>query len=69
MCDLAEQVFDCPARLGLPPKIAGLPASLDQLDYTTLTGLLLYGQKVRRLHAEQNQNWGGRLRSLLAGKN
>ena len=68
MCDLAEQVFGCPARLGLPPKIAGLPASLDQLDYTTLVGLLLYGQKVRRLREAQNQSWGGRFRSMFAGK-
>ena len=68
MCDLAEQVFGCPARLGLPPKIADWPASLDQLDYTTLVGLLLYGQKVRRLREVQNQSWGSRFRSMFVGE-
>ena len=56
MCDLTEHVLGTPARVGLPPKIAGMPDDLDSPEYATVVGLLLYGHRVWKLrHAVQSR--------------
>jgi cell division protein FtsA len=71
MCDLAEQTFGAPARLALPPQIAGLPDPAHSPEYATLVSLLLYGQRVRRLRAPKKEAlgswWGGLLRGGKRG--
>ena len=53
MCDLAERVLLMPARIGLPPRVLGLPESLDAPQYTVLLSLLHYALRVRRHRAPQ----------------
>lgn len=69
MCDLAEQILGVPVRLGLPPKIVGMPEELDSPEYATLVGLLLYGHRVWKLRsAAQHRTAGSRWKSLIAGR-
>jgi cell division protein FtsA len=68
MCDMAEKVLGIPARIGLPPKIHGLPEALDSPEYATLLSLLHYGYRVRQQRAPRDSGATGRLRSLLVWK-
>ncbi|MBI3894934.1 MAG: cell division protein FtsA [Acidobacteria bacterium] len=68
MCDLAEQLFGAPTRIGLPPKIQGLPEALDSPEYTTVVGLLLYGHRVRKLRAPRPQPLTSRWKNMLSQK-
>lgn len=41
-CELAEQVFDLPVKLGIPTGIAGLSEEVTTPEYATAVGLLKY---------------------------
>ena len=63
ICDLAEQTFSSPARIGLPadalaqddlpPNFLDLPEALNQPEYTTVVALLLYGFRVRNMRTQR----------------
>jgi cell division protein FtsA len=43
--EVAEQVFNCPARIGYPQKISGLVEVVNKPMYATAVGLVVYGAK------------------------
>jgi len=43
--ELAEQVFNCPARVGYPQGISGLVEVVNKPMYATAVGLVLYGAR------------------------
>jgi cell division protein FtsA len=43
--EVAEQVFNCPARIGYPQKITGLVEVVNKPMYATAVGLVVYGAK------------------------
>jgi cell division protein FtsA len=43
--EIAEQVFNCPARIGFPQKITGLFEVVNKPMYATAVGLVVYGAK------------------------
>ena len=45
MSDMAEQIFNAPARIGYPQGITGLTELVNQPMYATAVGLVLYGAK------------------------
>jgi cell division protein FtsA len=47
MCDLAEQIFDLPVRLGYPIGISGLIDVVNSPVYATGVGLVLWGARNR----------------------
>lgn len=55
VCDLAEQVLDSNARIGLPPRIEDLPDELDHPGWATSIGLVLYAQRLR-LHQKRRKD-------------
>lgn len=57
--DLAESVFQMPARLGMPQYVSGLKDVLQSPSYATCVGLLLYGY--------QQQCQGGRQPQIISG--
>ncbi len=59
MVEMAEQILDMPARIGVPNIWSGLTDDLDSQHYATVCGILLYG-----LHKQVNQN---KIRSLKDG--
>jgi len=59
-CDVAEDVLDCSARIGLPPGIEDMPDELDQPGWSVAMGLVLYGQRLRlhrRRRREKAREW------------
>ncbi len=54
-CDLAEEVMDSNARIGLPPRIEDLPDELDHPGWATAIGLVLYAQRLR-LHQKRRKD-------------
>jgi len=46
--ELAEQVFNAPARVGYPQAIAGLIDVVNKPMYATAVGLVNYGSNTRR---------------------
>ena len=64
ICDAAEQVLDCPARIGLPFGIRHWPEELDCPSWSTAAGLAMYAA---RLHSktEVPKNSAGILARIL----
>ena len=68
MCDVAEEVLDVPARIGLPAKLDGAPETLEHPAYAALVGLLFFAQRVRQRQESQRTGLGPRIRTFFAGK-
>ena len=47
ICDVAERILDCPARVGRPLGIEGWPEALDDPSWTTAAGLAMYSARLR----------------------
>jgi cell division protein FtsA len=48
MCDVAEQVLNCPARNGLPVGILDWPGRLNNPSWTTAAGLAMYSGRLKQ---------------------
>jgi cell division protein FtsA len=65
ICDLAEQIFSSPARIGLPsecltqdglaPNLLDLPDTLNAPEYTVLVALLLYAFRLHNLRSARQR--------------
>jgi cell division protein FtsA len=66
MCDVAERIFDCQARIGLPIGIRDWSAEIDDPAWTTATGLAMYSARLK-LRAELDHNSGGFLAKVFGG--
>ena len=65
LCDVAENVMNTPARIGLPPRLEDMPEELDHPAWATTIGLVLYAQRLRlhqRRRRDRVTDW---LKSLL----
>lgn len=58
LVELAESIFELPARLAFPRGIEDMEGKADRPDYSTAVGLVLYGARMRRLAAQNGH--GGR---------
>lgn len=45
LVEMAEQIFNCPARLGYPQNVGGLSDVVNNPMYATAVGLVVYGAK------------------------
>jgi cell division protein FtsA len=78
ICDLAEQAFSSPARIGLPSdalaqddlpaNFLDLPEALNQPEYTTVVSLLLYGFRVRSVRTGKQRGSAKRWKDILGRK-
>lgn len=59
--ELAEQIFDMPAKLGVPSGIEGLPENIATPEFSTAVGLVMYGFK----HGDGRDSGGGKLRGFF----
>ena len=68
ICEVAEQVMRCPARLGTVGGIPRMPTSLAQHEFASCAGLLMYTHRARigRIKDEQ-VGIKARLRALFVG--
>ncbi len=47
LVEMAEQIFNCPTRLGYPQGVGGLSDVVNNPMYATAVGLILYGARTR----------------------
>jgi cell division protein FtsA len=60
VCELAEQVFDMPVRIGLPTNVQGLADSVRDPRYSTGVGLALYAASMENVENGANGGMFGR---------
>jgi cell division protein FtsA len=69
LCDVAEQVLDAPARIGLPVRLEGVSAdTLQQPAYASLVGLLFFAQRVRQRREVQQAGFGSKVKAFFSGR-
>jgi len=47
ICDVAERILECPARIGLAQGFGGWPDDLNEPEWTTAAGLSMYAARLR----------------------
>ena len=65
--ELAEKTFSLPVRVASPRGISGMNEEMNQPEYATSVGLVLYGARTRRLAGANPAGWTGKLKALFAG--
>jgi cell division protein FtsA len=58
MCDLAERILQCQARIALPLGIQDWPEEIFDPVWTTAAGLAMYSAKLKSQHEIQRQSIG-----------
>lgn len=65
ICELAEQIFDMPVRLGYPIGISGLVDVVNSPVYATGVGLVLWGARNRSIDLGASYNDGGMIDRVM----
>jgi cell division protein FtsA len=65
--ELAEKIFNLPARVASPRGLAEMSEEVSRPEYATAVGLVLYGARTRRLAGARSTGWVGRLKNMFAG--
>ncbi len=65
ICELAEQLFDMPVRLGYPIGISGLVDVVNSPVYATGVGLVLWGARNKSLDLGVSYNNGGMIDRVM----
>jgi cell division protein FtsA len=67
LVEMMEQAFHLPVRVAEPRGLVDMPEQVEQPEYATVVGLVLYGAKARRLHALRSTNFVAKLKAMFAG--
>ncbi len=67
MAEHVENMLRTPARVGIPVPLSRMPEELQDPEYATGIGLLLYTHRVRSQRVADELGVGARLRAMLAG--
>ncbi len=68
LLSLAEQTFELPVRLGEPKGLGKMTNTLRDPAYSTVVGLIAYGNWMRLRRESQEKSWTGKLWGALRGK-
>jgi cell division protein FtsA len=67
LMELAEKIFNLPARVAAPRGLAEMSEEVSQPEYATAVGLVLYGARTRRQAGARPAGFMGKLKSMFAG--
>src|SRR5438477_8333949 len=67
LIEMMEQSFHLPVRIAEPRGLVDMPEQVQQPEYATAVGLVLYGAKARRAHAQRSTNFVAKLKAMFAG--
>ena len=67
LVDLMEQAFHLPVRIAEPRGLLDLPEQVQQPEYATVVGLVLYGAKARRAQGQRSNGFLGKIKTMFAG--
>lgn len=65
---LAEQSLGIPVRVGQPKGLEKMGEVLPDPAFTTVVGLIAYGNRLRLIRDSEQKGWAGRLWGVLSGK-
>jgi cell division protein FtsA len=68
MVELAERIFDCPARVGYPLGVSGLTEQINSPLYATAIGLVLMAARASGTYSFERQNEAGHKLSKTAAR-
>ncbi len=68
ICEMADQIFQLPARIGYPKYITGLSDAVNSPEYATAVGLVLYGFRDRPQNHKRHKMKGENILSKVTGK-
>ena len=67
LTELAEKIFNLPARVASPRGLAEMSETVSRPEYSTAVGLVLYRARTRRSAGAHPTGWVGKLKSMFAG--
>jgi len=67
LAELAERVFNLPARIAAPRGLAEMSEEVSRPEYATAVGLVLYGARTRRVAGAKPTGFMGKLKAMFAG--
>jgi cell division protein FtsA len=67
LIEMMEQAFHLPVRIAEPRGLVDMPEQVEQPEYATVVGLVLYGAKARRANSQRSTNFVAKLRAMFAG--
>lgn len=67
LIEMMEQAFHLPIRVAEPRGLVDMPEAVEQPEYATVVGLVLYGGKARRANALRSTNFVAKLKAMFAG--
>ena len=67
LIEMMEQAFHLPVRVAEPRGLVDMPEAVEQPEYATVVGLVLYGAKARRANALRSTNFVAKLKAMFAG--
>jgi cell division protein FtsA len=67
LVEMMEQAFHLPVRVAEPRGLVDMPEQVEQPEYATVVGLVLYGAKARRNHSQRSSGLFGKLKTMFAG--
>jgi cell division protein FtsA len=67
LVELMEQSFHLPVRIAEPRGLIDMPEQVEQPEYATVVGLVLYGAKTRRTQAHRSTNFVAKIKAMFAG--
>ena len=68
VCEMADQIFQLPARIGYPRNISGLSDAVNSPEYATAVGLVLYGFQDMPQNPKRFKMKGDNILSKVTGK-
>ena len=66
--DIADSVLRKPLRLSWPAPLARMPETLAEPEFSTVIGMIFYGQRARLARGAQDDRWSSKLKAMLVGK-
>ncbi len=67
LLDTAESILRVPARIGTPVPLSRMPGELQQPEFASLVGLMLYAHRTGLARAQEEGSLRAKLRSIFAG--
>ncbi len=67
LCDVADDIFGAPARIGLP-ALPGAPDTLEHPSYAALVGLLSFALRYRERSEAEQPGFFTKFKSMIAGR-
>ena len=67
LVEMMEHAFHLPVRVAEPRGLVDMPEQVQQPEYATVVGLVLYAARARRTQSQRSTNFVAKLKAMFAG--